>query len=109
MRRSHSEYPASRDKPAFRHDDLMMIYWEGDNKAPEAVYADSEGRVIHYECEVSSDGTIVRFLSRAAPGAPRYRLTYQGSVTRQARCVYVLLDVDGTAKKDRPRLEPSQI
>jgi hypothetical protein len=77
MRRNHAGYPAAKDKPAVSHDDLMMIYSEGDDKAPEAVYADSEGHVIHYESEVSSDGTRVRFLSRALPGAPRYRLTYR--------------------------------
>jgi hypothetical protein len=47
LRRNHAEYPASKDKPAIRHDDLMMIYLEADDKAPEAVYADSEGHVIH--------------------------------------------------------------
>ena len=77
MRRNHAEYPGAKDKPGIRHDDLMMIYLEADDKPPEAVYADSEGHVIHYESEVSSDGTRVRFLSRALPGAPRYRLTYR--------------------------------
>jgi hypothetical protein len=28
MRRNHAEYPASKDKPALRHDYLMMIYSE---------------------------------------------------------------------------------
>jgi len=77
IRRNGADYPASNGKPAYHHEDLMMIYTEGSGKAPEAVYADSEGHVIHYQAEVASDPPSVRFISRPAAGEPRYRLSYR--------------------------------
>lgn len=71
VRRNFAEYPASKDKPAYRHDDLMVIY--DDGKGTRADYWDNEGHVIHYGVEVSA-GELV-FLSDEAAG-PRYRLTY---------------------------------
>jgi hypothetical protein len=48
--------PVSKDKPAIHHDDLMMIYSEADDKAPEAVYADSEGHHTTLSPDLSWDG-----------------------------------------------------
>jgi len=74
VRHNFAEYPASKDKPAYRHDDLMVIYPGGDDKKTRADYWDNEGHVIHYEVEVSS-GKLV-FVSDPAQAGPRYRLTY---------------------------------
>lgn len=73
VRHNYAEYPASKDKPAYRHDDLMVIYPDAEKKA-RADYWDNEGHVIHYEVELS-DGKLV-FVSDAAQTGPRYRLTY---------------------------------
>lgn len=70
VRHSYAEYPASKDKPAYRHDDLMVIYANGTR----ADYWDNEEHVIHYAVDVS-EGKLV-FLSDAAQPGPRYRLTY---------------------------------
>jgi hypothetical protein len=54
------------DAPTYRHDDLIVIYFDRDLKA---IYFDSEDHVIHYSVE-SSPGE-VRFVSE------QYRLTYR--------------------------------
>ena len=119
MRRNHAEYPAAKDKTAIRHDDLMMIYSEGDDKPPEAVYADSEGHVIHYESEVSSDGTES---GRSKPGAagrtcspphiPQDGQRHVGgavrsSAARQAGCVCALLELGRHSEKKIGRRDTS--
>ncbi len=71
-RHNYAEYPATKEKAAYRHDDLMVIYSEGDKT--RADYWDNEGHVIHYVAEVTA-GKLV-FVSDAAQPGPRYRLTY---------------------------------
>lgn len=75
IRKNHAEYPASTDKPAYSHDDLMVIYHEQGTPA-QAIYFDNEGHVIHYAAEFSIDSTSVTFLSDVIPSQPRFRLTY---------------------------------
>ena len=65
--------------PAAHHADVMTVYVEAEGKAPEAIYFDSEGHVIHYAVEIDSAAKSVRFVSPAQPGQPRYRLTYHDS------------------------------
>lgn len=74
VRHNYAEYPPSKDKPAYRHDDLMVIYPGADNHKARADYWDNEGHVIHYEVELSA-GKLV-FVSDPAQAGPRYRLTY---------------------------------
>ncbi len=77
VRKNHAEYPATSVKPAYSHDDLMVIYCEQGTPA-QAIYFDNEGHVIHYVTEFSSDSTSVTFLSDVKPSQPRFRLTYAG-------------------------------
>ena len=72
-RHSYAQYPATKDKPAYRHDDLMVIYSDPGPKI-QAEYWDNEGHVIGYDVDVL-DGKLV-FTSDAADPGPRYRLTY---------------------------------
>ena len=74
IRRSFAEYPAAKDRPASRHDDLMIVFVE-DGKL-RGDYFDSENHTIHYSVAVSADGNSIEFLSDAIPSAPRYRLRY---------------------------------
>jgi hypothetical protein len=67
-RKNRADYPASKDRPAFSHTDLMIVY-KDDGKL-RAIYFDVEDHVIHYDVEPSGDGKSVRFLSA------NYRLTY---------------------------------
>ena len=73
VRTSFAVYPAVAGRPASRHDDLMVIFAEGDGV--RADYYDSEGHVIRYAVAARAPGEAV-FVSDVAPAAPRYRLTY---------------------------------
>jgi len=74
VRTNSADYPAAAGKPAYRHDDLMILY-AGDGGALRADYYDSEGHVIRYAAAATPDGGLT-FTSEAAAGAPRFRLSY---------------------------------
>jgi hypothetical protein len=76
VRRSFAEFPATKDRPAFRHDDLTIVYQGEAGSAPRATYYDSEGHVIEYTVSVSSGGSRIEWLSAARPAEPRFRFTY---------------------------------
>jgi hypothetical protein len=73
IRRNHAEYPAANGRPAANHDDLMVIYQEGEVRA---TYLDSEGHVIRYTMQAGAPDTVT-FVSEPAPGTPRFRLSYR--------------------------------
>jgi len=74
VRKNRADYPATKDRAAFSHQDLMVIYPEGAEA--RAVYFDNEGHVIHYTAEFSDAGDRVTFLSGIEGSAPRFRLMY---------------------------------
>ena len=74
LRTSFAEYPASKDKPASRHDDLMVIY-SVPSGGMHADYFDNEGHVIRYDVAVPEAGAAI-FISETTAGEPRFRLTY---------------------------------
>jgi len=76
IRKNHSEYPATKDRPTYVHEDLMTVYADPATKRTRAFYVDTEGHVINYEVSFSADGDKITFLSEAQPAAPRYRLSY---------------------------------
>ena len=76
VRRSFSEYAATKDRPAFRHDDLTVISRKAPGGPVRAVYYDNEGHVIEYAIEVADGGRKMVWVSAAEAGAPRYRFTY---------------------------------
>lgn len=76
VRKSYANYPATGDKPAYRHDDLMILYQEGQSSQVRAIYFDSEGHVINYSVEISEDKTGTIFTSDNSSPGPRFRLTY---------------------------------
>jgi hypothetical protein len=75
VRKNRAEYPATKERAAFVHDDLMVVFRDSPEAALHAIYFDSEGHTIRYEVQAASDGGVV-FVSGAEPAAPRYRLTY---------------------------------
>jgi len=112
VRRNHVDYPATTEHPAFGHDDLMVIYFEPGSNVARAVYFDSEGHIIHYTAEFSSDGKQLTFLSDLQPGVPRFRLTYtrreadgltvKFEIAPPGRPDHFALYLQGTARKKKP-------
>ncbi len=75
VRKNFATYPAAAGQPAFRHDDLMIVYREEQSGELRAMYWDSEGHVIAYAVQPAADGGVT-FVSGAPPTRMRYRLTY---------------------------------
>ncbi len=75
VRRSHSTYPATVDRPAATHEDLMVIYAEAG--ALRALYVDNEHHVIHYDAAWTTTPPTVTLTSTVQPHAPRYRFIYR--------------------------------
>lgn len=75
VRRNHTEYLSTKDRPGFFHDDLMVVY-PIHNESMRAIYFDNEGHVINYKVELSQDGNTATFVSDPLPTTPRFRLTY---------------------------------
>lgn len=81
IRLNRSDYPATKDRPAFSHGDLMVIYPDPNRSGLRAIYFDNEGHVIEYKVNVPAEGT-VEMVSDASPGSPRFRLTYTKSADK---------------------------
>ena len=78
VRKSHTEYPATKDRQASVHDDLLIVYRDPDERsegALRAIYFDNEGHVIRYGITMFGDRII--FATDPAEHGPRYRLTYE--------------------------------
>ncbi len=75
VRKNHAEYPATKDKPASKHDDLMIMYFTGRGPI-RATYWDNEGHVINYSAALLPNMKTLQFLSDVTQDAPRFRLTY---------------------------------
>ena len=78
VRTNYAEYPATKERPAFRHDDLMIVYREPLSGPTKAIYFDSEGHVIHYSVKINQSAATATFLSEPEAEVPSYRLTYTG-------------------------------
>jgi hypothetical protein len=74
LRRNRSEYPATTDRPAAVHEDLMIVYV--DAGVVRAFYTDTENHTIPYRVAIGADTATVIFLSEPPAGQPKYRLTY---------------------------------
>jgi hypothetical protein len=74
IRTNYADYPATEGKPAFIHDDLMVIYADAGSGV-RADYYDNEGHVIRYAVQTAARDTLV-FLSDISPSSPRFRITY---------------------------------
>jgi hypothetical protein len=79
INKGHSEYPATKDRPATVHDSLMIIFKDPSAEKLRATYFDSEGHVIQYAVQTSEAPATIRFVSDALPSTPRFRLTYAGT------------------------------
>ena len=76
VRKSHSDYPATENKPAAIHDDLMIIYRDATGAPNKAIYFDNEEHVINYAITFPNSKEIT-FTSDKIPNIPTFRLTYR--------------------------------
>jgi hypothetical protein len=74
IRKSHSEYPASANKPQTIHDDLMVVYLDNSGNPGKAIYFDNEGHTINYSITYAEKS--IALTSDKTPNAPVFRLTY---------------------------------
>jgi hypothetical protein len=85
LRKNRTDFPATSGRPAFTHEDLMIVYpGEGEGKT-RAIYFDSEGHVINYVASFSADRRTLTFVSDPTPSAPRFRISYtrgEGEILR---------------------------
>ena len=88
VRKNRADYAASKERPAFSHTDLMIVYQE-DAKF-RAIYFDTEDHVIHYDVEVG--GESVRFLNKD------YRLTYSKTGADTVSIKFEIADQAGNFK-----------
>jgi hypothetical protein len=79
VRDNRADYPAAAGRPAVSHEDLMVIYAEGSGPL-KAIYFDNEGHVIRYTVS-TLESKAVTFVSDAAAGQPRFRLSYNAQDT----------------------------
>jgi hypothetical protein len=77
IRKNYANYAGTKDKAAYSHTDLTIVYQESGEAKLRAIYFDNEGHTIHYTVAPAADGNSVQFLSEASTSEPRYRLTYR--------------------------------
>jgi hypothetical protein len=77
IRRNRAEIAATAGRPAAMHEDLLVIYAGSKPGEARALYVDNEDHVIQYTAAWSADGKTLTFVSDAAPGTPRFRMTYR--------------------------------
>lgn len=76
VRKDHLDYAATKERPAFAHDDLLYVYHDPQDNTLRAIFFDGESHVILYRVTAASGGNSVEFLSDAAPAGTRCRMTY---------------------------------
>ena len=74
VRKSHSEYPASGNRPATIHDDLMIVSLDYSGNPTKAVYFDNEGHTINYRISYGPNAIVLT--SEKIANVPVFRLTY---------------------------------
>ncbi|HYA58211.1 MAG TPA: hypothetical protein VEH57_07115 [Thermoplasmata archaeon] len=77
VREGWCEFPAAGDRPAFRHEDLLIVFVDADSEV-RGIFWDSDGHLIRYqEVHPDPDGLGVGLVSdRSSPG-PRQWLQYR--------------------------------
>ena len=86
VRKNHANYPATKERPAFSHNDLMVMYQEEGRT--RAVYFDNEKHVINYGVTFSADSNSIVFISDAVASSPRFRMTYTKSGTGSVKIAF---------------------
>ncbi len=75
VRKNYTEYPATKDRPATIHNDLMVVYTDFSGTPSKAIYFDNEGHTINYTFHATEKSIV--FISEKIPHVPVFRLTYE--------------------------------
>jgi hypothetical protein len=108
LRRNFAEYPKANGKPAYRHDDLMIIYHDATAHDLRAVYFDNEEHIIHYAIKPSGNSAV--FLSEGPQDAARFRLTYTSAGPDRLKLKFEIappgkdfaIYIEASAHRDKP-------
>ena len=76
VRKTHLDYPATKERPAFSHDDLLYVYHDPKDGSLRAIFFDGGGHVIRYAVTVAPGDDSIEFLSDAAPAGTTCRMSY---------------------------------
>ena len=74
VRKNHTIFPANNGKPAFVHNDLIVVYPGNDESSAQAIYFDNEHHVINYK--VTYQGKTIILTSNKVANVPVFRLSY---------------------------------
>jgi len=74
VRTNYADYAATSEHPAFRHEDLMIIYLDAE-RSLRADYYDSEGHAIRYNGKITGNNQVI-FSSLPTTSTPGFRLGY---------------------------------
>jgi hypothetical protein len=77
VRTNHAEFPATNDRPAAVHDDLIIVYAGTSGNSAKAIYFDNEKHVINYSVSYGDVDNAIILTSEAQENAPRFRFTYK--------------------------------
>lgn len=77
VRKNTANYPAANGRPAYHHEDLMIIHPTDETNDFSADYFDTEGHVIRYRVQPNAPSGTVIFMSEPAVNSPRFRLGYK--------------------------------
>ena len=90
-RRAWCEFPETPQRPAFRHEDLLVIYADTESRL-QGVFWDNEGHVHFYRHVQAADaGDGVRLVTDAAIPGPRQALEYRFVPPNRTSAVFSLL------------------
>ena len=74
IRKSQSEYLSPNSNKKIIHQDLMIIYFDQNEKIQKAIYFDNEDHIINYN--ISSTENSIILTSNKIPNSPVFRLSY---------------------------------
>src|ERR1039457_564482 len=64
VRKTHLDYPATKERAAFGHDDLIYVYHDPQDNSLRAIFFDGEGHVIRSEEHTSELQSPCNFVCR---------------------------------------------
>lgn len=91
VRRGWCEFPSTGKRPAYRHEDLLILFAEAGSMV-HGIFWDNEGHTISYrEVRVDPSGKGMRLLSDPALPGPRQQLEYRFEPPDRVSAVFSIL------------------